>query len=72
MDLATAVTFARTRQQSVLTTLRRNGRPQLSNVLHSVAEDGIIRIPVWPPIRQTYKLRYVSCPYAWPDIQNIS
>ena len=46
MDLTDAVDFARTTRQSVLTTIRRNGRPQLSNVLHVVGDDGLIRISV--------------------------
>jgi PPOX class probable F420-dependent enzyme len=46
MDLSDAVDFARTTRQSVLTTIRRNGRPQLSNVLHVVGDDGLIRISV--------------------------
>lgn len=46
MELATAVDFARTHRRSVLTTIRRNGRPQLSNVLHVVGDDGIIRISI--------------------------
>lgn len=46
MDLSAAVSFARTRQWSVLTTIRRNGRPQLSNVGHTVDEAGLIRISV--------------------------
>jgi len=45
MELATAVDFARTRQRSVLTTIRRSGRPQLSNVLH-VVDDGVILISI--------------------------
>jgi PPOX class probable F420-dependent enzyme len=44
MELADAVTFARTTRRSVLTTIRGNGRPQLSNVLHHVFDDGVIRI----------------------------
>ena len=46
MDLSTAVEFARTTRQSVLTTMRANGRPQLSNVFHHVCDDGVIRISV--------------------------
>jgi PPOX class probable F420-dependent enzyme len=46
MELSTAVDFARTTRQSVLTTIRGNGRPQLSNVMHHVFEDGVIRISV--------------------------
>lgn len=44
MDLTTAVNFARTTTHSVMVTIRRNGRPQLSNVLHAVFDDGTIRI----------------------------
>lgn len=46
MELSDAVTFARTNRWSVLTTIRRNGRPQLSNVGHLVSADGLIRISV--------------------------
>lgn len=46
MELDTALDFARTTSRSVLTTLRRNGRPQLSNVTHWVDPDGIIRISI--------------------------
>ena len=44
MDLDTALRYARATNQSVLTTLRGNGLPQLSNVLHAVDDDGVIRI----------------------------
>jgi PPOX class probable F420-dependent enzyme len=46
MELDTAVDFARTHRQSVLTTIRANGRPQLSNVVHGVFDDGWIRISI--------------------------
>lgn len=46
MELPPAVDFARTTRRSVLTTIRRNGRPQLSNVLHHVVDDGIVRISI--------------------------
>ncbi|MBF6297880.1 PPOX class F420-dependent oxidoreductase [Nocardia amamiensis] len=46
MELAAAVDFAREHRRSVLTTMRRNGRPQLSNVLHVVGADGRIRISI--------------------------
>ena len=35
-----------TTRQSVLTTIRGDGRPQLSNVFHHVFDDGIIRISI--------------------------
>jgi len=46
MELHTAVDFARSNNHSVLTTIRGNGRPQLSNVLHHVYDDGGIRISI--------------------------
>src|SRR3954470_7429828 len=44
MDLDIALRFARATNRSVLTTLRGNGLPQLSNVLHAVGDDGLVRI----------------------------
>ncbi len=44
MDLDAALAFARTTRQSVMATTRRDGRPQLSNMLHWVADDGVIRL----------------------------
>ncbi|MBF6218816.1 PPOX class F420-dependent oxidoreductase [Nocardia abscessus] len=46
MELAAAVDFARDHRRSVLTTIRRDGRPQLSNVLHVVGADGRVRISI--------------------------
>lgn len=46
MEIPTALDFASKIRRSVLTTIRRNGRPQLSNVLHVVGDDGIIRISI--------------------------
>jgi PPOX class probable F420-dependent enzyme len=46
MELDAALEFARTTGRSVLTTLRRNGRPQLSNVTHSIDAGGVIRISI--------------------------
>ncbi|MCU1484895.1 MAG: pyridoxamine 5-phosphate oxidase [Actinomycetia bacterium] len=46
MELQTAVDFARTHRQSVLVTTRSDGRPQLSNVLHHVDDDGLIRVSI--------------------------
>ena len=44
MDLDDALSAARATHQSVLTTLKRDGRPQLSNVMHTVDDAGLIRI----------------------------
>lgn len=46
MDLADAVELARATNRSVLTTIRSNSRPQISNVLHHVDDDGLIRISI--------------------------
>jgi PPOX class probable F420-dependent enzyme len=46
MDLATALAAARATKLSVLVTLKRDGRPQLSNVSHAVGDDGVIRVSV--------------------------
>ena len=46
MELLDAVDFARTTRQSVLTTIRGDARPQLSNVFHHVFDDGIIRVSI--------------------------
>lgn len=44
MEIEQALQAARDRNQSVFTTLRKNGRPQLSNVLHAVGKDGLVRV----------------------------
>jgi PPOX class probable F420-dependent enzyme len=46
VELCDAINFARTNRWSVLTTIRRDGRPQLSNVAHYVSDDRIIRISI--------------------------
>jgi PPOX class probable F420-dependent enzyme len=44
MEIEEALAGLRATHQSVLTTLKRDGKPQLSNVLHAVGDDGVIRI----------------------------
>src|SRR6478736_5445960 len=46
MELSDAIDFARTTTRSVVVTLKSDGRPQLSNVLHVVGDDGVIRISI--------------------------
>jgi len=46
MELDAAIAHARTTRNSVLVTVRGNGRPQLSNVWHHVGDDGLIRVSV--------------------------
>ena len=57
MELLDAVDFARTTRQSVLTTVRGDGRPQLSNVFHHVFDDGIIRISITDSRAKTTNMR---------------
>ncbi|WP_068059736.1 PPOX class F420-dependent oxidoreductase [Nocardia xishanensis] len=57
MELSEAVDFARSARRSVLTTIRRNGRPQLSNVLHVVGDDDIIRISITADRAKYHNLR---------------
>jgi PPOX class probable F420-dependent enzyme len=44
MELSRALDFARSHPRAVLVTLRGNQRPQLSNILHWVDDEGVIRI----------------------------
>jgi len=46
VDLDTALTFARAHRRGVLVTLKRDGRPQLSNIAYAVGDDGVVRISV--------------------------
>jgi PPOX class probable F420-dependent enzyme len=46
MELDKALTFARDHRQAILTTIRSNGRPQLSNVLYVIFGDGLIRVSI--------------------------
>ncbi len=46
MDLDTALAFARDRRDGVLLTVKRDGRPQSSNVIYTVADDGVIRVSI--------------------------
>jgi PPOX class probable F420-dependent enzyme len=46
MDIDDALTYARQHRQGVLTTVKADGRPQLSNVFYTVAEDGLVRVSV--------------------------
>ena len=46
MDLDAALTFARAHRNGVLVTLKADGRPQSSNIIHTVTDDGRIRISI--------------------------
>jgi PPOX class probable F420-dependent enzyme len=44
MDTERALQAARDNHQSILVTLKSDGKPQLSNVLHAVGDDGVVRV----------------------------
>jgi PPOX class probable F420-dependent enzyme len=57
MEISDALDFIRERHHGVLTTQKRDGRPQLSNVSHFLGDDGIIRISVTDSRAKTNNLR---------------
>jgi PPOX class probable F420-dependent enzyme len=57
MELAAALDVAKAQRLAVLVTLKRDGRPQLSNITQSVGEDGVIRISVTDDRAKTANLR---------------
>ena len=46
MDLASALEFARQHRRGVLVSIKRDGRPQLSNIMYGVTDDGVVRISI--------------------------
>ena len=72
MELAQALEAAKAHTLGVLVTQKRDGRPQLSNISHSVGDDGVIRISVTDGRAKTRNLRrdpraslYVGRPDGW-------
>jgi len=57
MELDQALDFARQRKEGVLTTIRSNGRPQLSNIIYVTGEDDVLRISVTDGRAKTANLR---------------
>ena len=57
MELSAALDFIRTRSNGVIATLKRDGRPQLSNITFHLGDDGIIRISVTEGRAKTTNLR---------------
>jgi PPOX class probable F420-dependent enzyme len=46
MELSTALAFVRDHRNGVLVTQKRDGRPQLSNIIYAVDEAGVVRISI--------------------------
>jgi PPOX class probable F420-dependent enzyme len=57
VELAGAITFAKDRNQGVLITIRRDGRPQVSNITYLMESDGSTRISVTEDRAKTKNLR---------------
>ena len=57
MDLHDALDFARGRSNGVLTTLKRDGRPQLSNISYHLGADDVVRISVTDGRAKTANVR---------------
>ncbi len=57
MELTKALDFARPQRQGVLTTIRRDGRPQLSNIVYALDDAGTARISVTASRAKTKNLR---------------
>jgi PPOX class probable F420-dependent enzyme len=57
MELSEALDFVRDRRNGVLTTLKRDGRPQLSNISYALGDDGVVRISVTHDRAKTANLR---------------
>ena len=46
MEIEKALAAARDNNQSILVTLKSDGKPQLSNVLHTVDDNGVVRVSI--------------------------
>jgi PPOX class probable F420-dependent enzyme len=46
MELSAAVDYARTHHRGVLVTLKRDGRPQLSNITYDLDDSGVVSISI--------------------------
>ena len=57
MELSQGLDFVRPRAQGVLTTIRANGRPQLSNITYVAGSDDVFRISVTDGRAKTANLR---------------
>ena len=57
MELAPALEFVRAHRQGVIASQKRDGRPQLSNILYHLGDDGVVRISVTDGRAKTANLR---------------
>src|SRR6267378_4146815 len=57
IDLERARHFLKVRHDGILATIKRDGRPQLSNILYFMDEDGRVKISVTQTRAKTHNLR---------------
>lgn len=57
MDTSAALEFLRHHRDGVLTTIKLDGRPQLSNIVYLVGDDGVVRVSVTDDRAKTNNLR---------------
>jgi PPOX class probable F420-dependent enzyme len=57
VNLVDAMTFLQEHRRGVLVTIKRDGRPQLSNVMYVVGEDGRLQVSVTDSRAKTANLR---------------
>lgn len=57
MELDAALAMARTTNHSVLVALKKDGKPQLSDVSHTVGDDGLVRISITASRAKYHNLR---------------
>ena len=46
MELEHALAFVREHRRGILVTIRRDTRPQMSNIMYGVSDDGVVRISI--------------------------
>ncbi len=57
MEISDAVDAVRTHHRAVLVTIKRDGHPQLSNVLAAAGDDGVVRVSTTDDRAKTANLR---------------
>lgn len=57
MDTTAALAYAETINRGVLATIKADGRPQLSNIMFAVGDDGVVRISVTDSRAKTANVR---------------
>ena len=57
MELGDAIDYVRSHRNGVLTTIKRDGRPQLSNIVYLVGDDGSVQISLTDSRAKTRNLR---------------